>query len=226
MFLKESSKDINFIPFPIGKTPPLLYMYDGILLEEELDYVALNQSKEKDYKRLSHCSKHPLITTDFKYKNNQEIYYKGSIYTGKICPLGSGKIYEIINGDLKSVEYIDEIIKDNVSNSNELIKLPISSKNLTEQNDSDFLKHLNSVKDDLDKPIINFLEDENDDYEDSTNKEALDLTCQLLTEVFTEIQNVNTQLSIFDNINEVKETIEINQAYLETIDKLSLKLIK
>lgn len=102
------------------------YFYDGINVATSTDFVVCTTGATKfNYEALSICSKHPLIDISFikKLPNGQGIVHNAELVTNQICPLGSEKIYHIVNGNLikeipfsgsyqKSVKSLNEAFED------------------------------------------------------------------------------------------------------------------
>ena len=236
LFLSDKAiVDINIqkniiIPFSISekKVPCILYMYDGVHLKTQSDYIACNEMKFKDYIQLSHASKHPLINSEYAFRtvDNQNIMLNGELYTGNISPFCSGKIYHIEDGKLIKIVNIKEVIDENISVSKPVIHLPIST-----QNDDDFVDNLKeSIL--IDKPIENFQEEENDEDEtlsEITYENDLEGLEEILSSIYQDVDNINNSLN--NNFNgkmkDIKsELIQLNKSYLESLDTLSLKIIK
>jgi predicted glutamine amidotransferase len=124
VFIKGEFKDINqvtdeelqigWIPFkndaknPIVN-PPIETFYDGIRIEKPADLIGcINMEKVGrafDIPTLSLISKHPVV--DLVYASTdptkQEIYLGGDLYTGRVTPMGSSRVYDIKDGNLVSV---------------------------------------------------------------------------------------------------------------------------
>lgn len=121
--------DVHYtVPFKVseGKTPPIMYIYEGVLMKDSLDYISLKDLGITSYRELSFCSTHPVIdvTVNSKLITHQEILKDGVYYNGKISPFYSGKIYNISNGNLKSIEIVSNVVEDNVKTQKGIIMLP------------------------------------------------------------------------------------------------------
>lgn len=235
LFLSDKAiVDINIqkniiIPFSISekKVPSILYMYDGVHLKTQSDYIACNEMNFKDYIQLSHASKHPLINSEYAFRtvDNQNIMLNGELYTGNISPFCSGKIYHIEDGKLIKIINIKEVIDENISVTKPVITLPIST-----QNDDDFVNNLKeSIL--IDKPIENFQEEEDEDQTllEITYENNLEELEQILSSIYQDVENINNSLdNNFDGKMKdiTSELIQLNKSYLESLDTLSLKIIK
>jgi hypothetical protein len=85
---------------------PILYMYEGILISNDIDFKALrNPGLTFSIYNISEMSKHPIINLNALDKSvaNNNIILDNEIFTGTISPLGSACIYEIQNGILMSI---------------------------------------------------------------------------------------------------------------------------
>jgi hypothetical protein len=141
-----------FKPFPFNSEfPTLIYFHEGILLKDPLDYKVLTTEKSRTFtlSDLSYMSKYPLIynITIRKPDLHQEIWLDGKAYTDTFSPTQSGKIYEVINGNLKSIEVCENIsdIVDIPDNETPVIQLPISLNtccNIDDQDDTEMLANL------------------------------------------------------------------------------------
>jgi predicted glutamine amidotransferase len=111
-----------FIPFShTGKSevvcPQLYYFYNGIRIRTAQDYQAcLDMKPAFTLEALSMCATHPICSIVYNMKpyNDQGIMFDGVLATDTICPLGSGKIYKIINGNCVSITISGEEAKDNI----------------------------------------------------------------------------------------------------------------
>jgi len=105
-FIKDRTLLLGTIPFPAGPATPVLYYFiEGVMLQDAIDYnvlLTLPIVTRKDYEKLSHVSKHPVINIGYAYKtdSNQCIFKDGKLYTGTAMNLGFEKAYHIVNGNL------------------------------------------------------------------------------------------------------------------------------
>lgn len=105
--------------------PPVLYMYEGILISKELDFKMLrNPSVNFSVYNMSEMSKHPIINLNALNKKSDfnSIIFNNEPFTGTVAPLGSACIYEIQNGKLISIRKLPNI-EDEVENV-KVIELP------------------------------------------------------------------------------------------------------
>jgi len=90
----------------------LHYFFDGIRYKNEIDWLniqndAVNYGKNKfGTIELSVCSADPIIDLNTDSKRVKGVYFRGSLFTGKINPLGSNKIYNIRLGELKDINFV------------------------------------------------------------------------------------------------------------------------
>lgn len=109
--------DNKVVPIPLTITNPrLMYFYKGVMLCTELDYkvcMDLKDTKgEATFGQLSWMSKHPILDESFGNKSIQKITKDDKLFTGKVNPLESGKIYEIVGGNLESITEIEKVTVD------------------------------------------------------------------------------------------------------------------
>lgn len=206
MFIDNSDFDISnpnhFIPFKAseGNIPQMHYIHEGVMLIHHQDYEMAKTMKLKDYKKLVFASKHPLIDTSYVSKTKEDIiYYKENelvLFTGKISPLASNKIYEIKNGSLVSIKFLNTLENNNENDDNSIIQLPIN----------------------FDKPIENFLnEDEisspildEEDEEDVSIEIAIALDAAI-TQTIEQLQQINFELSLIEDNDIVEDLILLNK---------------
>lgn len=102
-----------------NSTPPLYYFYQGIRVETELDYeMLIGKSVNFSFHDLSEMATHPIIDLKIskrKPDNTQQITFKKKLYSNKYSFLQSGKIYDIMNGNLISIEELENPITDEKS---------------------------------------------------------------------------------------------------------------
>jgi len=235
---KQKQSELNYnsddiiIPFQTIKhtTAPLLYIYDGILLQYETDYLALvNKFKEKfTFEDLSRMSKHPIIDTrcTFRPSTNQEILKDGELFTGNICPLGSKKIYDIENGNLMSITMRDEAI----NNDSSVIALPLNTMcHIKQQDDETFIN--NTIRDFVKetqgiKEIVDFIATEDDEIDEDPILEvpddslALEVIDKLMTPIYVNLQEAEIELKKYNTHECVKNVLEANNDYLISLNEL------
>ena len=214
--------DINYtVPFKVGKKiPPILYIYEGCMMETDLDYITLKKQNVKDTYSLSHCSMHPIVDASFHHRHQsvQNIVHKGKSFTGKISPFYSNKIYNIINGNLKQIQIVTDIIEDNekpviiLPESNSQIKLPLN------------ISCINIDKVTYDKEIVNFIDKVNKDLnvEDKV-KEKVD---DLLVEHYQTTLDLNDKLTTLGDNKFANEAIKINCEYMDCMREFSNEISK
>jgi hypothetical protein len=141
----------------ISKSAVLFYMWDGVLLKEKMDFMALSghlskNGKEKvDFSKLSFMSQYPII--DISRFNNEKIIYPNTqritennhMATGTFSPLGSMKTYTVKFGKLES----STILRD--------ITLPPKDTRLSMYYDGVWLNNSQRAS--------NNINDDNDDFE-------------------------------------------------------------
>lgn len=111
-----SDEDLQkgWIPFKENKeTPtenyPISTFYDGIRVDSPLDLQGCINMAEVgrafDVENLSLIAKHPIIDLVYANKDDdkQEIYLEGKLYTGRVTPLGSSRVYDIVKGNLVEI---------------------------------------------------------------------------------------------------------------------------
>jgi len=149
-YTKDERKRL-YIPFNMDNTnetdfPQLFYFFDGVRVKTRSDYEACMRNNPKfDWEALSICSAHPVCDVKANYKkgDQQNILWDGKPVTDNVAPLGGGKVYEIVDGNCKSITTQAEIdtesitkIKDAVdiisAHEKEVLKSEITSKELKE----------------------------------------------------------------------------------------------
>lgn len=135
MFVTLSGhKDVTY-PFNsvTNVRPPVLFMYEGILIPNELDFKMLRSSNiHYSIYNISEMSKHPIINLNAINKGVEfvNIILNNQPFTGTIAPLGSACIYEIQNGKLLSIRKLPNL--DYESDNVKVINLPsITDSNKT-----------------------------------------------------------------------------------------------
>jgi len=117
---KIPAMDLDSVTYPFEHTakneitnPPLFFMYDGIKVKTAADYIAcstMESTKEKvfTFEQLSHCSSHPIMDIEEKYKpySRQEVMFEGVPVTNVFCPLGAERIYTFENGNCINMQPI------------------------------------------------------------------------------------------------------------------------
>ena len=224
--LIDYKSDDVIIPFQtIRKTkPPILYFFEGVLLQTEADYIALtSQFKKFTFDDLSFMSKHPIINIKEVNKGSldQQIKKEGQLYSGSICPLGSKKIYDIEKGNLISITTREDNIDNQFKNGAQIL-LPLNTMScINEQSDENFMNKtiLDFVKE---KEVINFtaIEDEDPEIELEDESNAIELIDKTMTPIYLSIQNAELELRKFNNIEIIKNILEANNDYLMTLDEL------
>lgn len=106
----------TYIPFPSNRfsdniSYPMSYFIEGIQIRSQHDFSYLMDEYTKNKFKLpitlsnsvsiSNCAKHPVINLNL---HNSKIYFDGKLYTGQFSILGSQKIYNIIEGELKEIK--------------------------------------------------------------------------------------------------------------------------
>ena len=219
--------DIHYtIPFKVseGKTPPIMYIYEGVMMQTELDYIHVKSLGLTNYCDLSFCSTHPVIDVkvDSKSNNSQGILKDGVPYDGKVSPFYSNKIYNISHGNLKSIHIVSDIVEDNIKKETPVIILPHVMSQCKLPLNIDCIK---DSKVSYDKEIVNFMDnvEEDDDTIDSKELKEID---ELLTEHYKSTLILNDDLIKFENNAFAEKAIEMNNEYLECIEELSTEITK
>jgi len=218
--------------------PAIFYFYEGILLENKLDFDVLS-AKARNYNiwELSEMSKNPIIELEPKNSNyaNSYIYkkilHKRNPFTGNIVPLGSSKVYYIENGELVKTITINKP-------SNEKSKLTTEEQNtdsqqqelklLLENNNSDELLIKKEFETFCQKNELEIKDFSNDDEEELFDPEILEeeeevvveYTNNLMLPIYLKIQESVLLLSDFNKSNMAKEIIELNEDYLMSLDEI------
>jgi hypothetical protein len=101
--------------------PPIDVFYEGIRVKNPLDLNGClhmeSIGRAFDIPTLSLVAKHPIVDLSFNTKDNknQGIYLNGELCTDRVCPLGSDRIYDIVDGNLvgiTEVEPVTDLIKE------------------------------------------------------------------------------------------------------------------
>jgi hypothetical protein len=231
----KTNEDL-LLPYPLSKgcQPQPLYIYKGVMVDTKEDFDACVMLQKDNVDFLAHCAKHPIIDISYDYRSitNQSIVkgdgIKVSQFTGNISPLGSGKIYKIENGNLQSLSFIDTIINENKKDdeSSKVIQLNVALP-FNQQNDEAFLKSLEvEQKNDFNlvepKKTVDFLdqEDEEDENEEVEIAESIDAG---ITNVLTEIQEVNSQLIDHQDNPLVRDFLLLNNDVINSYDEFLQK---
>lgn len=235
-------------PFPFTKTnePPLLYFYQGIMLETVMDYDALtNKFKENfTFEDLSHMAKHPIIDLSCKRKHdsNQKITFNGQLYTRKISFIQSGKIYDIEKGNLINIEECENIQDLSLTTNNNVILLPASKEKLNlklfkehEKKEISKLSEFFNVKE-IKKEFFLDVEDIFDDNVEidhiNEDPELEDLIMNIenqntieeqMLPIYIQVQEANKVLEEFNNDSNIEEIIEINKDFLLNLNTIVVK---
>lgn len=234
-------KDDNIIfPFTVTnkQIPPILYFGEGVLLETELDYVAMkNKTKMFLTDDLSQMSRHPVINIYAKHldPSNQGIIKKGLPFTGNICPLGSNMIYNIVDGNLvkmtkftskldqKDTKVIDIVPKQTMLQLTTGAEIISTVDNEFMDNCYESFIHGESLEaslqgsDGTDTP----LEDE-DDLSPIDKAIAIEEMNNIMIPIYLSIQEANKELEKFNDCKLIKDIIEENVEYLCVIDDLTV----
>lgn len=234
----------HILPFPFQtQFPSLMYFHEGIMLKDPLDYKVLREQKSKLYtlSDLSYMSKYPIIynTTIRKPDMHQEIWLDGKGYSDTFSPIQSGKIYEVLAGNLKSIVVCENISEIDINDNNEtpVINLPISLNtccNIDEQNDDEFIEELNSQYSPLlgnsneSKVTEYFIKKRENKSEEKIVDEELPLVDydkqnhdkinNIMTPIYVSIQNANSELKDIKNNNQASQLMDINKEYLMNVD--------
>lgn len=232
------SKNVT-IPFDVDSKsiPPVIYFGEGIIFEEELDYIAWkNKTKLFTTSDLSSMSKHPIISlTDNLYSaTRQNIIKKGQLFTGNISPLGSNKIYYIEGGNLirtvlinsnKNLES-DDIKVSPKDETKKMLQLTTGAEVLERNSDNELITNayadfLNGelseaflARNGIDAP----LENEEESFIDA--RIAKDAVDDLMIPIYVAIQEANNQLEEYKDNKFVRDIISENEDFLMNIDEL------
>lgn len=235
----ETDKNL-IIPYPIskGSQPQPLFIYEGVMVDTLEDFNLCINMKKDDVEFLSHCSKHPIIDLKYNYRtNSNQNIIKGDgmnvgKFTGRISPLGSGKIYTIEDGNLMSLIFINKVLEENQDKDNKVIQLNLPLPFIKQQDDEDFLKSLEALdveqKNDFDltnvKKIVDFINESEEDLEQEN--EDMEIATSIdsgITNILTEIQEVNSQLIDHQDNQLVKDFLSLNNDVIKTYDEFLQK---
>jgi len=211
-----------FIPFIVGQHPSLNYMYNGVLLETAEDYLALKSGfKNFTIEDLSTMSRYPICNLKKNSEDNQNIIYNAQKYSNNFTPIGSNNIYNIEQGNLISIDKLEEYKEDSEKTSDGVqielpIKLDCCSLILPEKLPVDLTK----------RPVIPFLsekdlEEENEFYNNEKEKtKVISIVDQHFLPIYSQMQIVHENLKNEDN-EEIQLLIESGKEYLMSIDCVS-----
>lgn len=212
-FIHEGSEDLkkSFIPFPHDSkneitNPPFLYFFDGIRLNDELDYAAcitsIEDKRQWGYNSLSCCSSHPIINVNtYKNKDNQNIILNNEVFTGRICPLLSDKIYDIKNGNLVSWVYKND------------------SKKKEEPVTETKVKSLDIAGDAISKMIEATSNDEEEDQEFLAQRLDTEIE-EIFTGPYKKFPTLLKQLDRYSNLERGAQAIELIESFIEGMSNL------
>lgn len=213
MFIDNADFDFSnpnhFIPFKAseGNIPQMHYIHEGVMLINSKDYEMAKAMKLKDHSKLVFASKHPLIDITYVSKSKEDIIYHKEnevvLFTGKISPLGSNKIYEIENGSLVSIIFLDKLETKEKETEKEtsIIQLPIN-----------FDKPLEEF---LDEQIIDKSIKEEEDETETSIEVAIALDAAI-TQTVEHLQNINFELSLIEDDDIVEDLILLNKNCIQT----------
>lgn len=221
--------DTLFIPFPYStKEPPVFFFYTGIMLETIQDFVALqgNFGKNFSFEDLSQMSKYPIcrMKKNRPDNNRQEIIYNAQAYTNNFIPLQCNNCYNIENGNLQSIDRLEEeIVKEaeiccsfEVPSTGEVIQLPMKFEPPIMGPNS-----LINAYSPIDKPTIEFL-DEDPPIEDIFRKKDEDDKVMGIIEkhimpLYLMMQTANENLKNEED-ESIQEIVDLNKDYLLSVD--------
>jgi predicted glutamine amidotransferase len=205
----------QFIPFINENVIPILFFKEGILLETEYDYDAIDQKyKVFSFNDLSFMSKHPIIDVSYTYRadDQQNIILNGKVFDGKISPLQSGRVYDIIDGELYSIR---ETIKDTIElppleGVTPVIPLNVSYPLKDDKQTEIFLDEYSLRNTDV--PLTT-----------DSNDEVIRKVDEILMPIYESIQEANKELNALiattDTEDYINEIIETNEFYLLSMEE-------
>jgi len=211
-----------FIPFHLNQNISLNYIYNGILLETIEDYNALiNNFKNFTLEDYSAMSKYPVCSLKRHSDNSQNIILNYEKYNNSFTPLLSNNIYNIENGNLISIDKLEEYKEDSEKTSDGVqIELPIKLNSyslippmtlpidLTKRNTETFLS---------DKDLM----DEEEFFNEQKEKDRIiNIIDNQFLPIYTKLQIVHENLKNEKN-ETIKELIESGKDYIMSIDCVS-----
>lgn len=223
--LDELLKSDNslFIPFNVGQNISLNYIHNGVLLETSEDYIALKAGfKNFTLDDLSQMSKYPICNLKKKSDDHQNIIYNGQKYSNNFTPLGSNNIYNIENGNLISIDRLEEYKDESEKISDGVqIELPIKL------DCCNLMLPAKNIPIDLTKRLVvpflseKDLEEENEFYNNQKEESRIiDIIDKHFLPVYSQLQVVHENLKNEDN-EVIKELIDSGKEYLISIDCVS-----
>lgn len=208
-FTKEDDYSIPFPDENNGKLAcPLFFFTRGIQLCSFSDYINVISSAVKTFtwEELSYCSTHPVINIAItKNSSSQNILFKGVLAKDTICPLGSSRIYTIINGNCHYIT-LAKIYADTSNNSSEtevasFTEVVNSLKKNEENERKKEIKNITPNNKDLVDDLIN------DIFKDSLMQFPLAL--KRLEQHTNNTDAINAYAIIEDFLDNLKQVIEL-----------------
>lgn len=190
---------------------PLFYFSKGMDLVSYNDYLSVisNAVKVFTWEDLSFCSKHPVI--DIAITNPaqaQNILFRGSLADDTICPLGSSRIYTIVNGNCvymskaktSEIEVTDKGVENKISTFTDVVNTLRKNEELISKQEILKLNENNS-NNDLVEDLVN------DIFKDSL------LNFPLALKRLDKYTNNNTAINAYaiieDFLDNLKQVIEL-----------------
>ncbi len=173
--LSDEELQTGWIPFkndaknPIVN-PPIETFYDGIRIESTDDLAGCmnmeSVGRAFDIASLSLIAKHPIMDLVYASTNpeKQGIYLNGDLFTGRVTPMGSDRVYDIVDGNLMEVIDLSEN-DDDVEETEDLIA---EVEKLEEKEKAEETKLLEADVDSNNKSLID------DDFIESFLKKVFD----------------------------------------------------
>lgn len=219
--------DTLFVPFEYTtKEPPVFFFYNGIMLETVQDFIVLqgNYGANFSFEHLSQMSKYPIcrMRKNRADDKHQGIIYNGQPHTNNFIPLQCNNCYNIENGNLISIDRLEEeIVKEaeiccafKVPSSGEVIQLPMQFEPPIMGPNSSLTNAYHN-----DKPTIEFLDEDPpvDTYTKENDGKVLEIINKHVMPLYTMMQTVNEDLKNEDD-EAIQDIIDLNKDYLISVD--------
>ena len=228
--------DTMFVPFDYAmKEPPLFYFINGIMLETVHDFIVMSSKNCPNFTfdQISQMSRYPIcnIGKHRRPDDKQGIIHNAKPYTDSFVPVQCNNLYIIDNGNLVGIDrFEEEVVKEaefccsmaHAPGSVPVIQLPLNFEVVTppiNENLNQTKVHNSGVVDFLDKPTVEFLDEDPpiDGLNEEENSKVLDIINNHVMPIYEQIQVCNENLKNEHN-DVVQEIVDLQKDFLISID--------